>query len=67
MASRFAVCKDKEQALAMFDAGLLWLNWGGGDTGYTEIAEERYRWIAERYVNDTWVAEDFTYLTEEDL
>lgn len=67
MASRFVVCKDREEAITMLEAGLLWLNWGWGRV---EPAKERHRWIVKRYVTtdtDVWVAEDFTYLIEEDL
>lgn len=73
MASRFVECKDKEQALAMFDAGLLWINWGADYSlarpmdRWISLARPMDRWIvSERYDSLGWAARDFLYLIEED-
>ena len=70
MASRFVVCKDKEEVLAILDAGLLWINWGVDSRDDLALAEEHHRWLVERYVNETdggvWEARDFMYLVEDD-
>lgn len=64
MASRYVPCKDREEALAMLDAGLLYLDLGG--VGLVRRADPRHRRIVEKYAGGVWAAEDFVYLVEED-
>ena len=62
MASRFVVCKDKEEAQRMADAGLLMCMFFDG-WGPQGIAVEL---IMQQYGNSFWPPEDFAYLIEED-
>lgn len=62
MASRFVVCKDKEEAQRMADAGLLMCMFFDG-WGSHKIWVEL---IMQQYGTSVWPPEDFAYLVEED-
>lgn len=59
MASRFVVCKDKEEAQRMAEAGLLYLHYEVG-------SPEDERYALYYYGSSPWPPEDFAYLVEED-
>lgn len=69
MASRFVVCKDKEEAHRMAEAGLLYLSWisdGSGNHLYEGGSQDDERYALYYYGSSAWPPEDFAYLVEED-
>lgn len=69
MASRFVVCKDKEEAQRMFEAGLLYVNYATlAQPAKYEPAINTFsvRWGLREYGHSPWPAKDFAYLVEED-
>lgn len=70
MASRFVVCKDKEEAQIMFAAGLLHVSYATfGKPKEYEPAINTFavRWGLAHYGdNAIWPPEDFAYIVEED-
>lgn len=69
MASRYVVCKDKEEAQRMADAGLLYLSWasdGSGNRHYEVGSPEDERYALYYYGSSAWPPEDFAYLVEDD-
>lgn len=64
MASRFVVCKDKEEAQRMADAGLLMCMFFDGWGQPQDMAVEL---IMQQYGTSVWPPEDFAYLVEEDV
>ena len=64
MASRFVVCKDKEEAQRMADAGLLMCKFTDGwEQPEDSIVVEL---VMKLYGEPVWPPEDFAYLVEED-
>ena len=64
MASRFVVCKDKEEAQRMADAGLLMCKFSDGWWPPQDAVVDL---ITKQYGNHLWPPEDFAYLIEEDV
>lgn len=67
MASRIEICKDIEEMLRMFDAGLLLVNYGWDTPVEWDTpgkGTDRLEW-ARRYT-DNWMPSDFGYLVEDE-
>lgn len=69
MASRIEICKDIEEMLRMFDAGLLLVNYGWDTPVEWDTpgkGTDRLEW-ARRYTdNRRWKPHDFGYLVEDE-
>ena len=64
MASRFVVCKDREEAQRMADAGLLMCKFYNGWEQPEGIMVEL---VMKLYGEPVWPPEDYAYLVEEDV
>ena len=67
MASRFVVCKDKEEAQKMSEIGLLYLSFRDiSKPPLYELGPPYNPQALARYGTVSWPVRDFAYLVEED-